>query len=166
MYRMFPRRVPSVGVFLAAAIFWLATLGPPISRGDTVHPLDAAFLESTMLAANFVVGEDGTTDATPANGSLHRSVEEIFFDLELSPKTKPDVKPRTKRESPEAPAVPRASRSVWITQLLAEKLADFRPRGTGNPECNAQSEIYQQHLKNLTLWAMQSKCCLIVKEEI
>ncbi|CAH0386098.1 unnamed protein product [Bemisia tabaci] len=110
-----------------------------------------------MLAANFVVGEDGTTDATPANGSLHRSVEEIFFDLELSPKTKPDVKPRTKRESPEAPAVPRASRSVWITQLLAEKLAEFRPRATGNPECNAQSEIYQQHLKNLTLWAMQMR---------
>lgn len=45
----------------------------------------------------------------------------------------------------------------WVTNVLGELLWEFAPTSENNAECSVQSEVYKQKLKNVTLWAVQSK---------
>lgn len=45
----------------------------------------------------------------------------------------------------------------WISKPLREGLTDFKVRSLSNAQCNFQSDVYDMHLKNQTLWAIRSK---------
>nr|XP_018918078.1 PREDICTED: nose resistant to fluoxetine protein 6-like [Bemisia tabaci] len=45
----------------------------------------------------------------------------------------------------------------WISHVLSEKLSNFRPRSRTNHLCNQQSDLYEESLRNFTLWAVQMK---------
>lgn len=50
-----------------------------------------------------------------------------------------------------------AKKLDWIYKPLREGLTDFRVRGLSNSQCDFQSDLYDMHLKNQTLWAIRSE---------
>ena len=49
-------------------------------------------------------------------------------------------------------------KSTWISDVISEKLSNFRPQSQANQLCNQQIDSYEKSLQNLTLWALQSEC--------
>lgn len=47
---------------------------------------------------------------------------------------------------------------AWISEPLIEGLKGFRVKSQKNQLCQTQSDLYDAHLKNQTLWAIRSKC--------
>lgn len=45
----------------------------------------------------------------------------------------------------------------WISHPLREGLKEFRIRPSTNKKCKIESDLYEAHLKNQTLWAIRSK---------
>lgn len=52
----------------------------------------------------------------------------------------------------------------WISHVLSEKLSNFRPRSRTNHLCNQQSDLYEESLRNFTLWAVQSEYSDVLKK--
>jgi len=50
-----------------------------------------------------------------------------------------------------------SSELIWISRPFRQGLTDFRVRTAKNSLCDLQSALYEQHLKNNTLWAIQSE---------
>ncbi|XP_054263578.1 nose resistant to fluoxetine protein 6-like isoform X2 [Macrosteles quadrilineatus] len=48
---------------------------------------------------------------------------------------------------------PRRPRARWVSDVLHDGLRGFAP--TGSSECDRHSRLYQENLRNLTLWAVQ-----------
>lgn len=44
----------------------------------------------------------------------------------------------------------------WITQLMDEAKYKFDFDSTANKKCLRDFQLYQQHLKNLSIWAVRS----------
>lgn len=46
----------------------------------------------------------------------------------------------------------------WVADLFYETLTDFSvPKDVGSSACQRQTQMYMQHLKNDSYWAVQSK---------
>lgn len=51
---------------------------------------------------------------------------------------------------------------AWVTKPFIEGLKDFRVRTSRNKLCQMQSDLYEEHLRNQTLWAVRSKFFMLV----
>ncbi|XP_065216089.1 nose resistant to fluoxetine protein 6-like [Planococcus citri] len=68
--------------------------------------------------------------------------------------------PRTGRKYIEVTTPPpesstKAANLEWISRPLREGLADLKVRSQTNQACNLQSQMYEMHLKNDTIWAIR-----------
>lgn len=46
----------------------------------------------------------------------------------------------------------------WVSRVLTEAMFEFSPVMSNNSLCRTHSKMYLTHLRNLTLWALKSKC--------
>lgn len=74
------------------------------------------------------------------------------------------INPRTGRKYLESVTEPSSSTSPevvskleWVSRPLREGLSNFRVKSPKNQACNLQSDMYEMHLKNNTLWAVRSE---------
>jgi len=49
----------------------------------------------------------------------------------------------------------------WVSDLFYQALANFTLRHAGSSECRKQAEIYDNHLRNYTSWAVRSEYFMV-----
>lgn len=135
-----------------------------IVRSSSNETLNYVLTNDGLLNANYsdsVKRADSYYNYTVSNQTAAPAQPEDNAGSERSMVMKIDTPPPRKnlsrsRESVES-TTEQPKSHAWISKPLMEGLKDFRVRTSKNRLCQMQSNLYEAHLRNQTLWAVRSK---------